>query len=32
MTPETLMKITNIHNVSDDYILELTNNSIPYEK
>lgn len=32
MTPETLIKIAKIHNVSVDYILELTDNPIPYEK
>lgn len=32
MTPETLIKIAKIHNVSVDYILELTDNPIPYKK
>ena len=32
MTPETLIKLAKIHNVSVDYILELTDNSIPYKK
>lgn len=26
MTPETLIKIAKLHNVSVDYLLELTNN------
>lgn len=30
MTPETLIKIAKIYNVSIDYILELTNNPTPY--
>ena len=32
MTPETLIKIAGIHNVSVDYILELTDNPEPYKK
>ena len=31
MTPETLVKIAKIHNVSVDYLLNLTNNPKPYE-
>lgn len=31
MTPETLIKIAKIYNVSVDYILELTDNPDPYE-
>lgn len=30
MTPETLIKIAKIHNVSVDYILNLTDNPTPY--
>ena len=29
MTPETLIKIAKIHNVSVDYLLNLTDNPIP---
>lgn len=32
MTPETLIKLAQIHNVSVDYILELTDNPMPYKK
>ncbi len=32
MTPETLIKIAKIHNVSVDYILNLTDNPTPYNK
>ncbi len=32
MTPETLIKLAKIHNVSVDYILELTDNPIPHKK
>ena len=32
MTPETLIKIAKLHNVSVDYLLELTDNPIPYPK
>ncbi len=32
MTPETLIKIAKIHNVSVDYLLELTDNPTPYKK
>lgn len=31
MTPETLIKIAKIHNVSVDYILNLTDNPTPYK-
>ncbi len=31
MTPETLIKIANIHNVSVDYLLNLTDNPTPYK-
>ena len=31
MTPETLIKIAKIHNVSVDYLLDLTNNPTPYK-
>lgn len=30
MTPETLIKIAKIHNVSIDYLLNLTDNPNPY--
>ena len=30
MTPETLIKIAEIHNVSVDYLLNLTDNPNPY--
>lgn len=30
MTPETLVKIAKLHNVSVDYLLELTDNPNPY--
>lgn len=30
MTPETLIKIAKIHNVSVDYLLNLTDNPNPY--
>ena len=29
MTPETLIKIAKLHNVSVDYLLELTDNPNP---
>lgn len=32
MTPETLIKIAKLHNVSVDYLLELTDNPKPYPK
>lgn len=32
MTPETLVKIAKLHNVSVDYLLELTDNPNPYPK
>jgi len=32
MTPETLIKIAKFHNVSVDYLLELTDNPNPYPK
>ncbi len=32
MTPETLIKIAKIHNVSVDYLLDLTDYPRPYEK
>lgn len=32
ITPETLIKLAKIHNVSVDYILELTDNPTPYKK
>ncbi len=31
MTPETLIKIAKIHNVSVDYLLNLTDNPTPYK-
>lgn len=31
MTPETLIKIDKIHNVSVDYLLNLTDNPKPYK-
>ncbi|MGN1420634.1 MAG: helix-turn-helix domain-containing protein [Eubacterium sp.] len=31
MTPETLIKIAKIYEVSVDYLLELTDNPTPYE-
>ena len=31
MTPETLIKIAKIHNVSVDYLLNLTDNPKPYK-
>lgn len=30
MTPETLVRIAKLHNVSVDYLLELTDNPNPY--
>lgn len=32
MTPETLIKLAGIHNVSVDYLLELTDEKVPYPK
>lgn len=32
MTPETLIKLAGIHNVSVDYLLELTDEKTPYPK
>lgn len=32
MTPETLIKLAEIHNVSIDYLLELTDEKRPYPK
>lgn len=32
MTPETLIKLATIHNVSIDYLLELTDERTPYPK
>lgn len=32
MTPETLIKLAGIHNVSIDYLLELTDEKTPYPK
>ncbi len=32
MTPETLIKLARIHNVSIDYLLELTDVKTPYPK
>lgn len=31
MTPETLIKIAKIYGVSVDYLLNLTDNPVPYE-
>lgn len=31
MTPETLIKLAKIHNVSIDYLLELTDEKTPYK-
>lgn len=32
MTPETLIKLSKIHNVSVDYLLELTDEKKPYPR
>lgn len=32
MSPEILIKLSQLHNTSVDYLLGLTNNPIPYER